>query len=69
NLVATEPGIARVPFPERTKLDRVLQAEAKLDMEPLRQAALSQAVEKIFKHTAAQAFAATKFVGRQDTRT
>jgi len=51
------------------KLDRVLQAEAKLDMEPLRQAALSQAVEKIFKHTAAQAFAATKFVGRQDTRT
>jgi len=32
------------------KLDRVLQVESKLELEPLRKAALEQAVEKIFKY-------------------
>ncbi len=34
------------------KLERVLQCEAKLELEPLREAAVAQAVEKLFKHPA-----------------
>ena len=54
--ISTEPfedccSLFVPPNPEtHAKLDRVLQVESKLELEPLRKAALAQAVEKIFKY-------------------
>lgn len=54
--ISTEPfedccSLFVPPNPEtHAKLERVLQVESKLELEPLRQAALAQAVQKIFKY-------------------